>query len=91
MVAYGEFSSVVSRLSDVLPSQKRERTFMTYCLHYSTPSFVLIKGLSIKKRARTNLRKFESHLGHIIQLSDVISTSLISNNRLSRSENLVPA
>ena len=29
--------------------------------------------------------------GHQIQLTLVISTSLISNNRLSRSENLVPA
>ena len=40
---------------------------------------------------RMDNARTEATLPQLIQLTLVISTSLISNNRLSRSENLVPA
>ena len=53
--------------------------------------YTLIKSIPTKKALMLEIIPFLELINYYIQLTLVISNSLISNNPLSRSENLVPA
>ena len=58
---------------------------------YAVGTHLSIPCVSIEVESATSTKDNASILGFYIQLTLIISTSLILNNCLSRSENLVPA
>ena len=58
---------------------------------YAVGTHLSIPCVSIEVESATSTKDNASILGFYIQLTLIISTSLISNNCLSRSENLIPA